>query len=150
MVFEGFSASAAALHPHEGSPSGPPSDSAQGSTLAPALALNPGRTTLSEDGRVNPAGLSPITELLAGDPDATTPSADPESNGTLPVIGKPDSPLDTNSELSRSASIGHSQVAFTMPSTAGPQFPVQPSLLNEALDLMRSLAINEASLPNYA
>ena len=31
-----------------------------------------------------------------------------------------------------------------------PRFPVQTSLLNDALDLMRSLAITEESLPNYA
>ena len=115
-----------------------------------ALALDPGRTTLSEDGRVNPAGLSPIKELLAGDPDATMLSADLNSNGTLPVIRKLNSPLDANFELSRSMSSEHGLVESTMPSPAGPQFPVRPSLLNEALDLMRSLAITEVSPSNYA
>ena len=62
---------AAARHLHEGSPSDPPSDSAQGSTLVPALALDPERTKLSEDGRINPARLSPVMELPAGDPEVT-------------------------------------------------------------------------------
>jgi hypothetical protein len=34
-----------------------------------------------------------------------------------------------------------------MPSSAGPRFPVRPSHLSEALDLMRSLAITEVSPP---
>ena len=54
----------------------------------PALALDPERTTLSEDGRLSPAGLSPITELLAGDLEVTMLSAGLESDMTLPVIGK--------------------------------------------------------------
>ena len=36
------------------------------------------------------------------------------------------------------------------PYSTDSRFPVQTSLLNEALDLMRSLAITEGSLPNYA
>jgi hypothetical protein len=116
----------------------------------PALALDPERDTSSDDRGVNPAQLSPITELLVGDPDATMSSADPESNRTLPVIGKPDSPLDTNSELSRSASIGLGQVVITERSSADPQTLIQPSLLNETLDLIQSLAITEVSPPNYA
>ena len=85
-----------------------------------ALALDPGQTTSCKDGSVNPAELSPNMELLAGDLDATMPSADPESNGTLPVIGKLGSPLDTNSELWRSAYIGLGQVVITEPSSADP------------------------------
>ena len=104
LIFEGFLAPAAAPHLHEGSPSDPPLDSAQGSTLVPVLALDPERTTPSEDGRINPARLSPITQPLAEDPGATMSSVDPESNGTLPIIEKPDSPLDTSSKPSRSAS----------------------------------------------
>ena len=114
-----------------------------------ALALDPELTTLSEDGRINPAGLSPITELPARDPEVTMLSAGPESNRTLPVIGKPDSPLDVNSELSRFASIGLGQVVITEPSSADPQTLVELSLLNETLDLMQSLAITEVSPPDY-
>ena len=36
------------------------------------------------------------------------------------------------------------------PCSTDPRFPIQTSLLNEALDLMRSLAITKESLPNYA
>lgn len=36
------------------------------------------------------------------------------------------------------------------PNSPDPRFPVQTSLLDEALDLIRSLAITERSLPNYA
>lgn len=122
LVFEGFLASAAA--PHEGSTSNPPSDSVQGSTLVPALALDPKRTTRSEDGRINPAGLSAITELPAGDLEVTMPSVGPESSGTLPVIGKPDSSPVLNSKLSRSASTKLGQVVITGPSPAGPQSPI--------------------------
>ena len=86
----------------------------------PTPALDPGWTTSSEDGRVNPAGLSPVTELPTGDPDATTPLVNPKSNGTLLVIGEPDSPLDDNSELSRSASIGLDQVSITEPGPVDP------------------------------
>ena len=89
-------------------------------------------------------------ELLAGDPDATMPSADPESNETLPAIGKPDSPLDVNSKLLRSVPIGLGQVVITKPSSADPHTSVELSLINGTLDLMRSLAITEASPPNYA
>ena len=143
-------ASTAAPHPHEGGPSDLLSDPVQGSTLMSASALDPWQTTSSEDERVNPAGLTPIMELLAGDPEATTPSADPESNGTLPIIGKSDSPQGTNSELLRSASFGLGQSVTTKPRSADPQTPVQLSLLNEALDLMQYLAITEVSPPNYA
>ena len=115
----------------------------------PALTLDLERTTLSEDGRINPVGLSPIMELPTGDSDETMPSVDPESNGTLPVIGKPDSPLDVNSELSRSTSIELSQVVITGPSSAGLETPVQLSLLNETLDLRQSLAITEVLSPDY-
>src|SRR5215216_6765391 len=110
LIFEGFTTSATAPHLREEGPSDPPSDPVQGSTLMTALALDPERTTLSEDGRVNLAGLSPIKELLARDPDASTPSANPDSNKTHPVIGRSDTPLDINSELSRSASVGLVQV----------------------------------------
>ena len=72
-----------------------------------------------EDGRINPARFSHITELLAGDPDVTIPSA--ESNGTRPVIGKPDSPLGTNSELSRSASFRLDLAVIVEPSSADPK-----------------------------
>ena len=86
----------------------------------PALALDPEWTTLSEDGRISPAGLSPITELLAKDPEVTMSSAGPESNMTLPVIGKPDSSLDVNSEPSRSASTELGQEVITGPNSADP------------------------------
>ena len=59
-----------------------------------------------------------------------------------------DSPLDDNSELSRSASIGPDQVSITELSPADPQTPIQLSPLDEALGLMRSLAIMEVLPPN--
>jgi hypothetical protein len=98
---------------------------------------------------MNPTGPSPTTELPAREPEVTILSAGLESNRALPVIGKPDSPPDVNSELLRPASIEHGRAAISGPSSAGSQSPVQLSLLNEALDIMRSLAITEVSLPNY-
>ena len=94
LIFEGFTASAAAPHPHEGGPSDLLSNPVQGPSLIPASALDPGRTTSSEDGRINPTGLSPITELPSRDPEVTMLSTGSESNMTLPVTGKPDSSLD--------------------------------------------------------
>ena len=70
-----------------------------------ASALDLRQTISSEDGRNNPTELYPITELPVGDPDATMPSAGPESSGTLTVIRKPDLPLDVNSKISRPASM---------------------------------------------
>ena len=102
------------------------------------------------DGSFKPTGFSPTMDLFAEDPEVTMSLASLESSRTLLVIGEPNSPLDTNPELSRSASSEHSLVESAMPSPAGPRFPVRPSLLSEALDLMRSLAITEVSPPNYA
>ena len=113
--------------------------------LTPASALDPGQITFFDDGGINLAGPSPTMELSAGDPDAIVPLVTPESNETLPVIGEPDSPLEDNSELLGSAPLGLNQVSRT----ADPQTPTQLSLLDEALGLMRSLAITEASPPNY-
>ena len=59
-------------------------------------------------------------ELPAGDPEVTMLSAGLESNRTLPVIRKPDSSVDANSELSRFVSIELGQVVITGPSSAGP------------------------------
>ena len=58
--------------------------------FTPASALEPGQIVLSDEGRIDPAGLSPIMELSNGDPDAIAPLVNPESKGTLPVIGEPD------------------------------------------------------------
>ena len=149
LIFEGFSASTVVPHLHGGSLSNPPAGSVQGSTIVPALALDPERTTLSDDGVMNPARPSPTKELPVGDPEVTILSAGLESNRALPVIRKPDSPLDVNPELLRSASIEHGQAAISRHSSACPLSPVQLSLLNEALDLMQSLAITEVSLTNY-
>ena len=73
-----------------------------------------------------------------------------ESDRVPPIVERPDSPLDSRSELSKSVPSKHSQEAFAPASPADSRFPVQTSLLNEALDLMRSLAITEESLPNCA
>jgi hypothetical protein len=124
LIFEGFSASTAAPHLYEGGPSDSLSDSVQGSTIVPARALDPEQTTLSEDGSMNPTGPSPTTELPAGDPEVTILSAGLESNRALPVIGKPDSPPDVNSELLRPASIEHGRAVISGPISAGSQSPV--------------------------
>ena len=47
-------------------------------------------------------------------------------------------------------SSGHCQETLTLDSLMDSRFSVQPSPLNEVLDLMRSVAITEGSLPNYA
>ena len=62
----------------------------------------------------------------------------------------PDTPPDSNSELSRFGSSGRRQEAPTLDSPTDSRFSVQPSPLSEALDSMRSLAITEGSFPNYA
>ena len=100
-----------------------------------ALALDPEQTTRSEDGSLEPAGLSAIMELTAGDPDGTASLANPESN-RAPLVKKPDSPPDSSSKLSRSTPSEHGQEAFALASFADSHFPVQSLLLNEALDLM--------------
>ena len=114
------------------------------------LALDPEQTAGSEDGSLEPTKLSAIMKLTARDAEATVSSASPESNGVPLIIEKPDSPSDTSSELSRSTPSEHGQEAFAPTSSADSRFPVQSSLLNEALDLMRSLAITQESPPNYA
>ena len=63
LVFDGFLASASAPRLHEGRPSDTPSDPAQESTLVPALALDPEQAVRSEDGSLEPAGLSALMEL---------------------------------------------------------------------------------------
>ena len=65
------------------------------------------------------------------------------------MIMKPDSPPDTSSDLLRSASCELDQGTSVPPNSMDSRFPVQTSLLNKALHLMRSLAIAEESLPNY-
>ena len=98
-----------------------------------ALALDPEKTTRSEYGSLEPTGLSAIMELATGDPEGAATSASPESSRAHLVIEKPDSPPDTSSELSRSTSREHGQEATALPSSTDSRFPVQTSLLNEAL-----------------
>ena len=94
-----------------------------------ALTLDPEQADRSEDGNLEPAGLSARMELAAGE--------------------ALDTPPDSRSELSRSVSSGCWQETLTPDSPLNSRFSAQPSPLNEALDLMRSLAIMEGSLPNY-
>ena len=60
-----------------------------------------------------------------------------------------DLPLDDNSKLPRSALIGPDQVSHAERSPVDLRFPVQLSLLDEALGLMQSLAITDPLPPNY-
>jgi hypothetical protein len=115
-----------------------------------ALALDPEQITGSGDGSLEPAGLSAIMELTTGDPEETASSASPESNRIPFITVGPDSSPDSKSELLSSMTSKHGQEAFASPSAKDFGLPVQSSPLNEALDLMRSLAIIEESLPNYA
>ena len=101
-----------------------------------ALALDPERTTRSEDGNLEPAGLPAIMELATGDPEGTATLANPKTNQAPLVAKAPDSPSDFKSELSRSASSELGQGTSVPPNPMDPRFPVQTSLLNEALDLM--------------
>ena len=95
-----------------------------------ALALDQEQANMSEDGSLEPVGLFALMELAVG-----------EAPDTLP---------DSRSKLSRSVSSGHRQETTIPDSPTDSRFFVQPSPLNEALDLMRSLAIMEESLLNYA
>ena len=94
-----------------------------------ALALHPEQAGRSEDGCLEPAGLSALMELAAG-----------EAPDILP---------DSRSELSKSVSSRRRQETPTPDSPTDSRFSVRSSPLNKALDLMRSLAITEVSLPNY-
>src|SRR3990170_3452266 len=89
-------------------------------------------------------------ELTTGDPEETASSASPESNQIPFITGEPDSSPNANSELLSSTTSKHGQEAFASPSAKDFCLLVQSSPLSEALDLMRSLAITEESLPNYA
>ena len=80
-----------------------------------ALALDLERVIRSEDGSLEPAGLSASLELNT------------ERIVSPAIITKPDSSPDTNSVPWKSASSEFGQ---------GPSVPIQTSLLNEALDLM--------------
>ena len=94
-------------------------------TPTSALALDPECIAASEDGILEPAGLSAATKPSTGEPEEVV---------SLATITKPDSSPDTSSKPSKPASCELSQET---------SIPVQTSLLNEALDLMRSLAITE-------
>ena len=77
------------------------------------------------------AGLLPLVELPTENPDAILDLA-----------------LGNHPELPRSALSGSIRCPMAELSPADPQFPVPLSLLDEALDLMQSLAITEALPPN--
>ena len=106
-----------------------------------ALALHPEHVAKSEDGLPEPAGLSAATKPITGKPDEITSLIGPESRQEPSFTMKPDSPPDTSSKLSRSVLCEFGQGASTPPNPPYPRSPVHTSLLNEALDLMRSLAI---------
>ena len=80
---------------------------------------------------MSPAGLVPLVELPTKNPDAILDLA-----------------LGNHPELPRSALSGSNHVSHAEVSTMDPQFPGPLSLLDEALDLMQSLAITEALPPN--
>ena len=76
--------------------------------------------------------------------------AGPESLLAPFILNEPDLPPHTNSELSRSVLHELGQGTLVPSRSTDSHFLVHTSPLNEALDLMRSLAIMEESLPNYA
>ena len=115
-----------------------------------ALALDPEQAIKSEDGSLEPAGLSAIMELATGGPEGMASSANPKTNRTPLDAQAPDTPPDSKSEPSGSVLSRCDHDAPTPDSPADSLSSAQTSPLNEALDLMRSLAITEGSLPNYA
>ena len=68
-----------------------------------ALALDPEHVTRSEDGSLDPAGLSAAIGLDTGEPEGIASPAGLESRQAPSILIKPDLPPNTNSELSRSA-----------------------------------------------
>ena len=88
-----------------------------------ALALDPEQTIRSEDGSLEPTGLS-ATNRVIRDPEAILSMANSESVQVPPINERPDSPPDSRSELSKSASIRYSKEAFARPS---PQTLISPS-----------------------
>ena len=94
-----------------------------------ALASDPKQAVRSEDGSLEPTGLSALMELATG-----------EAPDTLP---------DSKSKLSRYVPRRRLQEAPTPDCPTDSRFSVHPSPLNEALNLMRSFAITEGLLPNY-
>ena len=86
---------------------------------------------MSKDESVSPGGLLPFVELPTKNPDAILHLA-----------------LGNHPELPRSALSVSDQVSHTELGPTDPKFPVPLLLLDEALDLMQSIAIMEALPPN--
>ena len=110
-------------------------------TPTSALALDPEHIAGSEDGIIEPAGLSAASEPSTGEP---------EGVASLATIIKPDSSPDTGSEPSESAPCELGRGVSFPPYSTDPLLPGQTSPLSEDLDLMRSLVITEEQCPNYA
>ena len=101
-----------------------------------ALALDPKRVARSEDGSLEPAGLSATMEFATGDPEGTASVANPKMNRTPLNAQASDTPPDFKSELSGSVLSRRDQEAPTPDSPADSLFSAQTSPLNEALDMM--------------